>query len=137
MLSAAGCSGGLGRSTCRRSSVREPTRRLPERTNLIQLASIEALIPRQFHGLQPEFARHALSTSVNILWFVAIEAIEVEPVWSGNILDRRSKQLKLRQPGKGRVESRSGFTSKASVNLADQAVRKIRLCSAVLAECSP
>jgi hypothetical protein len=59
-----------------------------DRTNLIQFARAEAVIRRKLHGFQPKLARHSFTASMNMSRLVAVEAIKIEPVWSGNILDR-------------------------------------------------
>jgi hypothetical protein len=55
------------------------------------------MISSQDQRLEPEFAGHALPFHMNMNRLVAIEAIEIEPILSGNIFDRRHGRPWLQQ----------------------------------------
>jgi hypothetical protein len=49
-------------------------------SNTIQFLGREAVVVTQNHWLQPKLASAAVSTHMHVLWLVAVETIEKEPV---------------------------------------------------------
>jgi hypothetical protein len=49
--------------------------------DLVELARAEASIPRQNHGIEPEFGLTSFASNVNVHRLGAIEAVEEELVW--------------------------------------------------------
>lgn len=58
---------------------------LNDRTNLAQFPSGESVVLRYRNWLQPELAHHSFPSNMNMHWLITIEAIEIEPIRSGNI----------------------------------------------------
>ena len=47
------------------------------------------MIVGEFNRIEPEFAGHSFPANVNMWRFIAIEAVEIEAVWSRDVLDSR------------------------------------------------
>ena len=50
------------------------------------------MIASKFNRLQPELTYYSLTLHVNVHGFIAVEAIEEEPVGAGNIFDRGHRE---------------------------------------------
>lgn len=58
-----------------------------DRTDLIQLASAEPVIVRKVFGFEPELAGHSFTANMDVWRLIAIEAVEVKAVRTGNALN--------------------------------------------------
>src|SRR3990172_834802 len=56
-------------------------------TDLVEFSRTESMIPRQGHGRQPELRVLPVPTNVDVHRFVAVETIEIEPIWPLNAGD--------------------------------------------------
>ena len=48
----------------------------------IELLRRKAVVLAQSYGFEPKFANKLLTLNVHMLWFIAVEAVEVKSVWS-------------------------------------------------------
>lgn len=86
--------------------------------NAGQFACGEAASGGEADRIEPELASGALSAHMHVHGFVTIKAVKVEPMWSGNALDRRHARRAYRGAGQ------------ASSSLYSMAVRSLAVVGA-------
>src|SRR2546426_12136004 len=60
---------------------------LNHRSNLVKLSSRETMILSQRNRLNPELTDHSFSSDVDVRRFVAVEAVKVEPMRTGDVFN--------------------------------------------------
>ncbi len=64
-------------------------------SDCIELPRGKTVVLVQSYGFKPELTDKLITLNVNMLWFIAVEAVEVESVWSCNTFYGRHDLLIL------------------------------------------